>query len=216
MKLHSVVGSPACRKVEAAIRHMGVAIEIEYHDLIAGELKTPSYLAINPAGRVPAFEDGELRLAESNAILVYLAVREQSALFAPDPKIRAQILQWMNFELAHYNRALGAIGFETVIRPALGLGETNAALVEAMHDNLVHSAAVLDGHLEGRSYLVGGDVTLADYALMGGEAFKDAIAFDWTPYPNVNAYYDRMRNNPHVAATALVDLARLGRRPEAA
>ena len=216
MKIHSLVGSPNCRKVEAAIRHMGAEIEVVYHDLFEGGLKTPEYLSVNPAGRAPALEDGDFRLAESNAILVYLATANQSPLFPADPKTRAQILQWMNFEQAHFNRALGALGFEKILRPALGAGEPNAEIIRIMTEFLDRAAGLLDQHLAGREFLVGDGVTLADYALMSCDIFKDGVGFDWAPYPNVNAYFERMRKDPHWRATQVTDFSKVGRIPEAA
>ena len=56
--------------------------------------------------------------------------------------------------------------------------------------------------LERRDYLVGDDITLADYSVINIEGFKDMVPFDWSPYPHVNAYYERMRTVPHWAQTA--------------
>ena len=53
MKLHTFVGSPNARKVEAVINHLGLDIEIEYHDFLAGELRSPDFVALNPNAMVP-------------------------------------------------------------------------------------------------------------------------------------------------------------------
>lgn len=74
---------------------------------------------------------------------------------------------------------------------------------------------MLEQHLEGKRYLVGDDITLADYAMIHVELLKDMTSFDWSPYPNINDYYDRMRAVPHWANTA-VPLEETGRIPAGA
>src|SRR5258707_15891659 len=73
MKLHSFVGSAHSHKVQAVISHLGLAVEIEYHDFVAGELRGPDYLTLNPNAKVPVLVDGQFTLWESNAIMQYLA-----------------------------------------------------------------------------------------------------------------------------------------------
>lgn len=214
MKLYTVVGSPNSRKVEAVINHLGLGVEREYLDFFTGDLRKPSYLALNPNGMVPTLADGELVLWESNAILQYLADKAGAdSLFPRDPVKRAEVVRWQNWELAHYNRAFGAIAFETVAKPGFGLGPTNVALVEEMKKNLGRFAPVLDARMCGRAYVAGEGVTIADYSLIHLEGFKEAIRFDWSPYPHLNAYYERMRKNEHWAKTAPPSREAIGRRP---
>ncbi|MBL4594334.1 MAG: glutathione S-transferase family protein, partial [Flavobacteriales bacterium] len=75
-------------------------------------------------------------------------------------------------------------------------------------------AAVLNKHLEGRMYMVGDNLTLADYSMIHVEFFKDAIPFDWTPFPHLNAYFERMRQSPHWLATAPSSPEAIGRIPK--
>jgi glutathione S-transferase len=221
MKLHTVVGSPNCRKVEAVIGHLGLAAEREYLDFFAGDLRQPAYLALNPNGMVPTLVDGGLVLWESNAILQYLADKAAAApggsdaLFPRDPVKRAEVVRWQCWELAHFNRALGVLSFETVAKPGFGLGPTNVPLAEAMKQNLARFAPILDAHLAGRAYVAGAGLTIADYSMIHLESFKEAVPFDWSPYPNLNAYYERMRKIEHWAKTAPPSREATGRRPAA-
>ena len=216
MKLYTVVGSPNCRKVEAVINHLGLAVESEYLDFFAGDLKRPAYLALNPNGMVPTLVDGELTLWESTAIMQYLAERAGAeALYPREAKQRAEVVRWQAWEIAHYNRAFGVLAFETVAKPGFGLGPTNQPLVDAMKQNLARFAPVLDAHMNGRNYAAGEGITLADYSLIHLEGFKEAVPFDWSPYPHLNAYYERMRRNEHWAKTAPPSREATGRRPAA-
>ncbi len=143
-------------------------------------------------------EDESFTLWESNAIAQYLADKTDNAtLFPRDPQRRSDIVRWQFWEAAHFNRWFGIFGFETVAKPNFNLGPTNQGLVETAQGHLKRFAPVLDRHLAGRSHVVGDNITLADYSMIAVESFKEAVPFDWSPYPNVNAYFERMRKVEH-------------------
>lgn len=192
MKLHIVPGSPNSRKVEAVVLHLRLDVEIQEHDLFAGGLRKPAYLAINPNGRVPTLEDGEFVLWESMAIMQYLAERAGDPQLLPrDPKARANVLRWQSWDLAHFSRPFGELAFETVAKPRRGL-HTDTAAVERAQADLARSAPVLDACIAGRRYLVGEGVTLADYSVVTLEGYRALVPFDWAPYTHLNAYLDRV------------------------
>lgn len=217
MKLYYVVGSPNCRKVHAAINHLGLNVELEYLDFFAGDVQNADFLAINPNGMVPALCDGDYALSESNAIMQYLAdTVPGNTLFPRDARTRADIVRWQCWELAHYNKALGVLSWETVAKPNFMGGQPDAAIVNWAKEGLARFAPVLEAHLKGRTHMVGDGMTLADYSVAHIEMFKEAVPFDWSPYPNLNRYYERMRAAPHWASTAPATPQAIGRRPPAA
>ena len=201
MKLHIVPGSPSSRKVEAVIHHLALDINVQEHNFFAGGLRRPSYLALNPNARVPTLEDGDFVLWESNAITQYLADRAgDDKLFPRQAQARADIVRWQFWELTHFNRAFGVLAFETVAKPRQGL-QPDAAAVALAQVDLARCAPVLDNHITGREYLVGNALTLADYAMIPFEGYRSLVPFDWTPYSELNAYFDRMsRLEPWVKA----------------
>ncbi|MEH6450277.1 MAG: glutathione S-transferase family protein [Oleispira sp.] len=202
MKLYAIVGSPNSRKVLSVINHLGIDVEIEYLDLFQGEHKTPSYVALNPNGMVPTLIDGDLKLWESNAIIQYLADKAgDDILFPKDIAQRADVVRWQCWELAHFNQAFGTLAFESVAKPSFMDMPGNEAVIAWSQEQLTRFAIVLNEHLQDRSYLVGDSITLADYSMIHVEFFKEAIPFDWTPYPNINEYFDRLRQLPHWAVT---------------
>lgn len=216
MKLYAIVGSPNSRKVLSVVHHLGLDIEVEYLDLFQGQHKTPEYLAINPNGMVPALVDGDLKLWESNAIIQYLADKAgDESLFPSEPKQRANVVRWLCWELAHFNHAFGTLAFEAIAKPGFMNQPSNEAVMSWAQDNLARFAPVLEKQLEqqpeGHDYVTGKFVTLADYAMIHVDFFKDSVPFDWTPFPNTNAYFDRMRQNPHWLATAPVDNDAIGK-----
>ncbi len=217
MKLYAVVGSGNCHKVQATASRLGIDLDVEYQDFFAGDLTRPEFLALNPNGRVPTLVDGDFTLWESNAIMQYLADKVPgNPLFPQDPQTRADIVRWQCWELAHFNNALGTIAYQAVLKVQLMKQEPNQPVVDDAMESLSEFAAVLEGHLSGRDYVVGNGITLADYSIINIEAFKEMIPFDWSGYPGLNAYFDRMRADPHWAGTAPESPEAIGRKPGAA
>jgi len=203
MKLHTTPGSPSSHKVKAVIHHLKLDVETVNYDFLAGELRSPQYTAINPNGSVPTLVDGELVLWESNAIMQYLADKvPSSGLFPNDPQRRADVARWQFWELAHFNKAFGTLAFETYAKVKLNIGPTDATLVGPAMTELARRAAVLEQHLRGRRYVVGNAITVADYSLATFESYRTRTPFDWRPYPNINAYFDRIHALDSWAHTA--------------
>lgn len=194
MKLYILPLSPNSRKVLAVVHHLGLTPEIVSLDFVRGDTTKPEFFALNPNGMVPVLVDGAFRLWESNAINQYLVEKAGgSALFSRDPEIRADIVRWQCWEQAHFNKAFGTLIFESLIKPKFGMGEASAGLVEFCLHEITRFAKVLDGHLRGRSTLVGDDISLADYAMVCLEGYRGATVFDWSPFPNINRYFDEVR-----------------------
>jgi hydroxyacylglutathione hydrolase-like protein/glutathione S-transferase-like protein len=103
MKLYTFPPSPNARKAAAVVAHLGLTdVEHALVRLHKGEHRQPDYLDINPMGKVPALQDGDLTLWESNAICHYLADRADDTSFFPAaPKIRADIVRWPFWEAAN-------------------------------------------------------------------------------------------------------------------
>lgn len=194
MKLYILAASPNSHKVLAVVRHLGLKPQIVSLDFAGGDLATPEFMALNPNGLVPVLVDGTFRLWESNAINQYLVETVGgSPLFPRDPQIRADITRWQFWEQAHFNKAFGTLIFESVIKPRLGMGEASPGLVEFCLRETSRFSKVLEAHLRGRSTLVGDSISLADYSMVCLEKYRSATAFDWSPYPNINRYFDTVR-----------------------
>jgi glutathione S-transferase len=214
MQLHLINGSPNGRKVLSVAHHLGLDIEPVWIDLFAGENMAEEYLALNPNGQTPTLVDGDFVLWESNAINLYLCTKsENQSLYPADYKRQADINRWLSWELAHYNRALGIIAFQAVAKPAFGLGEPNQALVDHFVEQFDRYGAVLNNHLAERDFVVGNDWTIADYALGHIEMFQEAMPIDWSKFKHLVRFYERIRNNPHWAASAAASPNEIGRVP---
>ena len=200
MILYTVPGSPNSRKVEAVILHLRLPVEIRHRNLFKGELRSADYLAINPNAKAPTLVDGDFKLWESTAIMQYLAEKSgDTTLFPRNPRTRADITRWQVWECLYFNAALGALAFETVAKPKYNIGPPDATAVEQAHTTLSRYAPVLNGHLEGRKFLVDDHLTLADYSVATCEPYVSLVPFDFAPYSHILAYFDRMRQSEYWA-----------------
>jgi glutathione S-transferase len=155
--------TPNAHKACAVARYLDAPVEFVRVDLTKGEHKAPTFLAINPNGKVPALQDGEMRLWESAAIMAYLADKAGSDLWPKDAR-QIDVIRWLTWDAMHFSRHAGTLFFEQVVKPRFGLGEPNLAAIDEAIGFLRQFAGVLDSHLKGRKYLVGDRLTIADFA----------------------------------------------------
>jgi glutathione S-transferase len=156
--------TPNARKACAVARYLDAPVEFVRVDLAKGEHQTPAFLAINPNGKVPALVDGDVHMWESAAIMCYLAEKAGSSLWPKDAR-QIDVIRWLSWDIAHFSRHAGTLFFEQVIKPQFGLGEPNLAAIDEAMSFFRRFAGILDSHLNGRAYLVGDGLTVADFAV---------------------------------------------------
>ena len=164
------------------------AIEV---DLLRGEQKRPEFLALNPFGQVPVIQDGDVTLADSNAILTYLALRyggDEGGHWLPrDPVGAAQVQRWLS-----------------VAAGPLVNGPGNARvniLFRRPHDprcgEIAHTLFTrLDTHLATQPFLVGEHATIADIALHTYTAHAPEGGVSLQPFVHMRAWLERVEALP--------------------
>jgi glutathione S-transferase len=166
IKLYVFPPSPNAFKVMAIANHLGIETRQHFVDLINGGQRAPDYAALNPNMRMPTLKDGDYVLWESNAIAQYLAGKKpESGLLPSDERARLDVTRWQFWELAHWGPACGAFIFEHVVKPALKMGEPDAASLEKAAEEFHRAAKVLDGQLKGKTFITGNALTVADFGI---------------------------------------------------
>jgi glutathione S-transferase len=122
-----------------------------------GRNSTPEYLAMNPNGLVPVIEDDGFVLYESNAIVRYLA--RDAELFPADPRRRADVDRWMEWQSTSYTPAMTVIFWQLIRTPE---AQRDPAAIEASRAKSEKLSGILDAHLAGRRYLAGDAFSAAD------------------------------------------------------
>src|SRR5580698_671527 len=167
-------------------------------DIMAGETRTPDFLARNPNGCIPVIEtDDGVCLAESNAILFYLA--EGTRFLPENPMLRAQALQWMFFEQYSHEPYVATPRFIIQHFPADSPRRTELPARLALGRAAL---AVMDAHLQKHRYFAAGRYTIADIALYAYTHVAHEAGLDLAPYRAVNAWLARVaENDRHVLLT---------------
>jgi glutathione S-transferase len=154
----------------------------------------PAYRRLNPNGRVPTVEDDGLVIWESNTICRYLcATRGGERLYPGDPRARTQVERWMDWQLATPGGPMGTL-LQQLYRTKPEARDQKA--IEAARQQAIVAWRIAEGALEGRPYLAGSELTLAEITL-------GTLVYRWYVFPlerpelkNVRAWYERMRERP--------------------
>jgi glutathione S-transferase len=203
MKLYAFPASPNTWKVRAVAAHLGVPLELVFVDLTKGESRTPDYLAINPTGRTPTLVDGDLKLGESCAIMQYIASQKPNSLWPDNARTRADIVRWQSWQLAHWgSHACQPLLFENLVKKLLNMGPPDAAAVAKANECFNTEAKMLDAHLAKQPYLVGKEITLADFAVAAPLFYADRASVPLASHPRVQEWFARVSALPAWRETA--------------
>jgi glutathione S-transferase len=187
----------APRRVLALAKHLGVDAECIDLDLMAGELKAPAYLALNPNGKAPTLVDGDFVLWESSAIMTYLCIKAGSDMWPADrPDEQVQVIRWLSWNDNHWLRAAGTFYFENLVKVVFHIGEPDAAELEAIVPEFHHLAAILDKHLEGRDFVACGRLTIADFQLASMACNWREARMPMSGYSNIVRWLDGLMAIP--------------------
>src|SRR5262245_18589131 len=195
MKLYYFETSNA-RKACAVAKHLGLPVELVRVDLGKGENRTPSYLAINPNGKVPALVDGDTRLWESNAVMAYLARAAGSDLWPRDADRQIELTRWLSWDAWHFTRHGATLVFEHLVKPRFLGAEADAKAVEEAIGLFKQFAPVLNEHLRGRAYVLGDTLTIADFAMAATLPQADQARIPVREFTEIVRWHDRLNELP--------------------
>ncbi len=188
--LYSFAESGNCYKVALALELAGADWAPRFVDYLSGETRTPAYRAINAMGEAPVLEHKGRRWTQSGVILDYLT--ETLGRFGwRDDDERREILRWILFDNHKLTSYTATYRFQRVLAK-----DTNPDVV-AEFGRRAHAAwGILDAHLASRAYVVGERLTIADLSLCGYLFWTDELAVDWSKYPGIAAWLERIRATP--------------------
>jgi len=192
-------------KVSIMLEEIGLPYEPHLVDIGKNESHTPEFRSLNPNGKIPAIVDPDgpggkpIGLFESGAILVYLA-EKTGQLLPADPAPRYETLAWVFWQMGGPGPMFGQVGF---FHKFAGREYEDKRPRDRYVAEAKRLLAVLEGRLDGRTWIMGDDYTIADIALLGW--VRNLIGFyeagelvDFASLKNVPAWLERGLARPAV------------------
>jgi len=204
IQLYSL-NTPNGVKVSIMLEETGLPYEPHLVDIMKGDNRTAEFLSLNPNGKIPAIIDPDgprgkpIGLFESGAILLYLADKTGKFISA-DPAQRWETIQWVFFQMAAIGPMFGQVGY---FHKFAGKEIADKRPLERYVVESKRLLDILDKRLEGRTWLMGDDYTIADIATLGWvrnlitfyEA-RELVGYD--SFTHVVAWLDRALARPAV------------------
>jgi glutathione S-transferase len=194
MKLYNVAYSGNSYKVRLLLSQLGIPCEIIDVDILKGESRTAEFLKINPNGRTPVLDDNGFVLAESNAILAYLA---RGTRFLPEDRQKfALVFQWMFFEQYSHEPYIATSRFWIQHKPD---SPEKTALLASKRDGGWAALKITEEHL-GKNHFFVGDYSIADIALFAYTHVSHEGGFSLDDFPKIRAWIERVKTRPGFVA----------------
>ncbi len=189
IRLHRFLLSGHAHRAELFLSLLGLPYETVEVDLVQRAQKRPEFLALNPFGKVPVIEDDGTVVADSHAILVYLALRyDPAGRWLPrEPLAAARVQHWL---------ALSAGPLVNGAANARWTALTGKPVPQATLDTALELLGQMEQHLQERDWLVGEHATIADVALYSYTAHVPEGGVALEPYPAVRAWLARVEALP--------------------
>jgi len=195
MKLYDYPPSGNGYKVRLTLASLGMAYEYIPVDILAGDTRTPEFLAKNRNGRIPLLQlPDQTYLAESNAILFYLALG--SGLWPQTAIDQAKALQWMFFEQYSHEPNIATVRFWISIKK-ISPKDAEYALLESKRSQGHAALGVMEDHLKDNDYFVGSSYSIADIALYAYTHVAHEGGFSLEPYPAIKRWLTRVAAQPN-------------------
>ncbi|MFG6500438.1 glutathione S-transferase family protein [Sulfitobacter sp. 1A13191] len=180
--------TPNGRKVSILLEELGIDYNVHAINIGKDEQHAPEFLKISPNNKIPAIVDHDtgVSLMESGAIMVYLA--EKHGRFLPEGQTaRAEVMQWLMWQMGGFGPMAGQAHHFLHFNPGKA-----AYAEERFGDEVKRLYGVLDKQLEGRDHICG-EYSIADMACWPWVSRYEWQQIDLADYPNVRAWYQRLR-----------------------
>ena len=194
VKLYGVPGSRAMRSLWM-LEELGVPYE-NIKTQFGTDSRQPEFLKINPNGRVPAMQDGDVTLWESLAINLYLARKYDRGLWPKTVEDEGRAFQWTVWAMTELEEPVVTA---LVNRAFLPEAQRNPKRAEDAARRFEKPRDVLEGALQGRPHLLGETFSVADLNVASVLSWASLAGLDLQPSPNLSAWLARCLARPALA-----------------
>jgi glutathione S-transferase len=193
-RLHCFAQSGNTFKVAFMLRALGVPYETAFVDYFGGATRAASWReSVNEMGEIPVLEDGERRLTQSGAILIYLAAKH-GRFGGESEEDRSEVLRWILFDNHKFTSYFGTYRFMKSFAPT----PPDPAVMVFLKGRIEGAYGVVDKHLASSEFLVGAEPTIADFSLSGYVFYPESESgLDLKArFRNVAAWVERLKRVP--------------------
>jgi glutathione S-transferase len=189
MKLYFHPISGHAHRARLFLSLIGATVELVEVDLAKGQHKSPQYLALDRFGQVPLLDDHGVVVADSNAIMVYVAKKFGRTDWLPEDALgAARVQRWLSVAAGQIAFGPAAARLITIFNAKFNPDE----VIARAHGIL----KIVDEELAGRNWIAADRATIADVALYSYIARAPEGNVDLSPYGNVNAWLRRIEALP--------------------
>lgn len=189
IKLYNFPKSGHAHRIELMLSLLNLPTELVFVDLAKGAHKQPDFLALNPFGQVPVIDDNGTVVADSNAILVYLAKKYDNGTWLPEePAAAARVQRWLSVAAGPLAFGPAAARLVTVFGASFNTDEVNTRAHTLLK--------VIDAELAKTPFLAGSTPTIADIANYSYIAHAPEGNVSLEPYANVRSWLARIEALP--------------------
>ncbi len=201
--LHEYAASGNCYKIRLTAAILGIGLERRQYDILAGETRTPHFLAnVNSNGRIPVLQIGDRFLPESNAACFFLG--DGTRLVPAGAFERADMLRWMFWEQYNHEPNIATLRFWLAFVGPEKLSDLQRAQMDGKSAAGEAALELMNRHLAARPWFVGESISLADIALYAyTHVAEEGGGFDLSLHPHVQDWIARVEREPgYLAITA--------------
>jgi glutathione S-transferase len=191
MKLYCFGESGNAYKAALTLELAGVDWSPEFVDFFKGEARSEGFKAINPMGEVPVLVDGDVTLTQSGVIQQYIV--DQTGKLGGAPEDKYEVLRWVLWDNHKMSSQAGVTRFLMNFLPE---EKRPQDVIGFLQGRLKAAYAVLDNHLEGRDWIAGNSLTIADISNCGYLFYDEPFGFDRKDWPHIDAWLTRISDTP--------------------
>ncbi len=185
-----------CLKVKWTAEQVGAEFDWIETNVLKGETRTPSFLALNPAGQAPLLITPKGRpLAQSNAIILYLAEKHGGDLIPEKSFDRAKVYEWLFWEQYSHEPFIAVRRFLKTY-----LGKPDAEIDPRLMEKGLAALTLMEKQLADSLWIVGESFTLADISLVAYTRVAHEGGFDLAAFPAVKGWVERVENRLDIGA----------------
>ncbi|PTX57118.1 glutathione S-transferase [Litoreibacter ponti] len=190
-KLYCFGESGNAYKAALTLELSGMGWEPVFVDFFKGEARSDAFKAINPMGEVPVLVDGDVTLTQSGVIQQYVV--DQTGKLGGAPADKYEVLRWVLWDNHKMSSQAGVTRFLMNFLPE---EKRPQEAIKFLQGRLAAAYAVLNAHLDGREWIAGDSMTVADISNAGYLFYEEPFGFNRADWPHIDAWLTRISKTP--------------------